>query len=215
MNKEDRNQFLIPLPSWITRFIKHLHLTPQDLLTKPEKSDRLIWDGSFIPHWQATSINMMLTHESEPKIIYGDAFVRHLETIWNLRISHPHSDILLFDDDVKGAFWHCKYHPDIASAFSFFIGKFLFIPLGGTFSSITSPANFEPIARARTHLAEKFSHRRDLLAKHQHIIDKVKFSNKPTTNTVFVQAVQDSLHKGVTNSRQRTTCLWMIIYLHK
>ena len=49
MNKEDRNQFLIPLPSWITRFIKHLHLTPQGLLTKPGKSDRLIWDGSFIP----------------------------------------------------------------------------------------------------------------------------------------------------------------------
>ena len=37
MNKEDRNQFIIPLPSWITRFIKNLHLTPQGLLTKPGK----------------------------------------------------------------------------------------------------------------------------------------------------------------------------------
>jgi len=157
MNKEDRNQFLIPLPSWITRFIKHLHLTSQGLLTKPGKSDRLISDGSFIPNWQATGINMMLTHELKPKIIYGDAFVRHLETIWNLRISHSHSDILLFDDDVKGSFWHCKYHPDVASAFSFIIGQFLFIPLGGTFGSITSPANFEPIARAQTHLAGKLS----------------------------------------------------------
>ena len=42
MNKEGRNQFLIPLPSWMTRFIKHLHLTPQGLLTKPGKNMGLI-----------------------------------------------------------------------------------------------------------------------------------------------------------------------------
>ena len=81
MNKEDKNQFLIPLPSWTARFIRHLHLTPQGLLTKPGKSDRLIWDGSFIPTWKSTSINMMLNHDTEPRIIYGEAFMNHLETI--------------------------------------------------------------------------------------------------------------------------------------
>ena len=100
MNKEDRNQYLISLPSWIARFIRHLHLTPQGLLCKPGKNDRLIWDGSFIPNWQAISINMMLTNETEPQIIYGSTFERHLESIWNLRITYPSSDILLFDDDV-------------------------------------------------------------------------------------------------------------------
>ena len=98
----------------------------------------------------------MLTDETKPEIVYVTAFQRHLEVIWNSRIFHPHSEILLFDDDVKGAFRHCKYHPDIATAFSFIMEKFLFIPLGGTFRSITSPSNFEPIARARTHLAEFF-----------------------------------------------------------
>ena len=34
MNKEDRNQFLIPLPNWLARFISHLHITPQGLLEK-------------------------------------------------------------------------------------------------------------------------------------------------------------------------------------
>ena len=29
MNKEDRNQSLIPLPSWLTKFIYNLHVTPQ------------------------------------------------------------------------------------------------------------------------------------------------------------------------------------------
>ena len=32
MNKEDKNQYLITLPSWLARFIRHLHLTPQGLL---------------------------------------------------------------------------------------------------------------------------------------------------------------------------------------
>ena len=130
MNKEDRNQNLISLPNWLARFIPHLHVTPQGLVIKDGENDRLDWDGSFIPHWLATSINMMLTHETEPEIIYGNSFQRHLEGIWNSRITHPQSDILLFDDDVKGAFRHCKYHPDIASAFSFIMSGFLFIPMG-------------------------------------------------------------------------------------
>ena len=142
---------------------------------------------------------MMLNHETEPEIIYGNSFQRHLEGIWNSRITHPQSDILLFDDDVKGAFRYCKYHPDIASTFSFIISSYLFIPLGGTFGSITSPANFEPIARARIHLAEFLSDRRDLYDKYKHIIDKVKFSELPTENTKFVQAVADKLNQGLVN----------------
>ena len=197
MNKEDRNQYLIPLPSWLTRFIYNLHVTPQGLLVKKGKNDRLVWDGSFIPHWQASCINMMLSTKTEPTIIYGTAFMRHLERIWNLRISYPVTDILLFDDDVKGAFRHCKYHPDIAAAFSFIIEDLLFVPLGGTFGSITSPSNFEPIARARTHLAEFLSDRRDLLEKYADIIDKVEFSDEPDKHTVYVQAVADVFNQGV------------------
>ena len=120
---------------------------------KKDKNDRLIWDGTFTPDWLATSINMMLSHDSEPKIIYGSTFNRYLAYIWNSRITYPTSDIMLMDDDVKGAFRHCKYHPDVVSAFSFIIQYLLFISLGGTFGSIVTPSNFEPIARARTHLA--------------------------------------------------------------
>ena len=202
MNKEDRNQFLIPLPMWLARFIKNLHVTPQGLVVKPGKNDRLIWDGSFIPNWQATCINMMLSQATEPEIVYGTTFMKHLESIWNLRITYPNTDILLFDDDVKGAFRHSKYHPDIASAFSFIISNLLFIPLGGTFGSITSPANFEPIARARTHLAEALSYRRDLLKKYEHIINKVKFSEEPQGNINYVQAVIDKFHKGCSNKEK-------------
>ena len=38
MNKEDRNQYVLPLPNWIARFVKNLQLTPQGLLQKPKKT---------------------------------------------------------------------------------------------------------------------------------------------------------------------------------
>ena len=41
MNKEDRNQYVLPFPYWIARLVKILHLTPQFLLQKPGKNDRL------------------------------------------------------------------------------------------------------------------------------------------------------------------------------
>ena len=46
-NKEDKNQYLIPILNWLARFIPNLHITPQGLLIKKGKNDRLVWDGSF------------------------------------------------------------------------------------------------------------------------------------------------------------------------
>ena len=202
MNKEDKNQYLIPLPNWLSRFIPNLHLTPQGLLVKKDKNDRLVWDGSFIPHWAAICINMMLTHDTEPKIHYGRTFKRHLKRIYNKRIAKPRTDLVLMDDDVKGAFRHCKYHPDIAAAFAFIIQYLLYIPLGNTFGSIVSPSNFEPIARARTHLAGYLSDKQDLTGKYKHIIDNVSFSEEPDDSTEFVQATPDKLNPGVKNLDQ-------------
>ena len=83
INKEERNQYWIPLPSWVSRFITNLHLTPQRLLTKKGKIDRLIWDGSFTPNWNAICIIMMLNKKTEPEIIYGQAFISHLQHLYN------------------------------------------------------------------------------------------------------------------------------------
>ena len=70
------------------------------------------------------------------------------------------------------------------------------VPLGNTFGSIVSPQDWETYARARTHLAEAISHRRDLYPKYNHIIDRVEFSSPPTVATAFVKATPDTLNKG-------------------
>ena len=130
-------------------------------------------------------------------IVYGDAFDRYLIRIWNLCLTHPDEEIYLFDDDAKGAFRYRKYHSDVASAFAFSISSFLMIPLGNVYDSIVSPQDWEPFARARTHLAEALSRRRDLYAKYRHIIDRVEFSSPPTGATIFVKATPNTLNTGV------------------
>ena len=54
-----------------------------------------------------------MDNKKEPEITYGTTFERHLTRVWNSRISYPNEDLLLMDDDVKGAFRHTKYYPDI------------------------------------------------------------------------------------------------------
>jgi hypothetical protein len=106
---------------------------------------------------------------------------------------------------VSGAFRHAKHNPDIAAAISFVIGELLFVPMGQTFGSNTSPANFEPIARARTSLAKHLHSQTDLTDKHKEILDKVTFSEPPTSTTQFVAAIPDHIHKGVfdTNGKRK------------
>ena len=130
MNKEVKHSYVILFPRWITRFCPNIHLTPQGILIKPNKEPRPIWDSSFIPHPFATSINMMQHPEKSPKIVFGTAFLQHLIRIYNLRISYPNTDILLWDDDVSGAYRIPKYHPNVAGAFAFAVMFWLFVGWG-------------------------------------------------------------------------------------
>ena len=206
MNKEDRNSYLMTLSSILARLIPDMKVTPQDLIIKHGKNDRLIWDGSFMLFYHSVCANMLMNQQLEPSLEYGSTWDRNLSRIWELRIIYPNEDILLMDDDVKGAFRHSKYHPDIAEVFSFIILTNLFIPTGGTFGSTTSPANFDPYATARTFLAQKLSRNENLIATHQTLLDKVNFSPVPPDTTTYVKAVSCPITQaGVDRYNSSTT----------
>eukprot|EP00957_Ditylum_brightwellii_P141525 10781238-Ditylum_brightwellii.AAC.1 len=61
MNKDNRNCYLIPFPCWMTRFIPHIHVTPQGLIIKSKKNDRLVFDGSIKLKCNSKPVNSM-TH---------------------------------------------------------------------------------------------------------------------------------------------------------
>ena len=85
----------MPFLFWIARLIPHLHLTPNGIVVKPGKEDRLTYDSTIKLAWDSNPISAITDTAKEPKIRYGTAFERHLTHIWNVRISHPNEEIYL------------------------------------------------------------------------------------------------------------------------
>ena len=120
--KEERYQYVIPLPSWVTRFIPNLHINPLGIIIKPGKEDRLVIDPSFRVSPSAIPANAWTSVTNEPPIRFADALSRHLVRIYNLRVTYSSTEILIFSDDASGAFKTTKLHPDVASAFAYAYG---------------------------------------------------------------------------------------------
>ena len=198
LNKEERNNFILPLPAWLARFIPNLHLSPEGIIIKEGKKDRIIFDASFKNFHDSLCPNQWSSASDEPPIWYGSAFIRHLTRIWNLRISYPDAEIYLWDDDVAGAFRLIKYNPYVASAFSAIVHDILCVPTGQIFGG-TSAQNFEGLAIAREYLSCFFSSQKHhhLIQKHSLLLDNIKYSPQPPPGTSFVNATADSTHTGV------------------
>lgn len=78
VNKEDKLNFAMPFPCWIARLVPHLYLTPNSIVVKPSKEDRLTYDSTIKLTWDLQPISDIMDTAREPKIRYGMAFERHL-----------------------------------------------------------------------------------------------------------------------------------------
>ena len=147
MNKEERNNSVIPLSAWLWRFIPHLFCTPQHILEKEGKKDRQIFDAKYRHHTEPIAVNMMTTTPEGTEIPckFGNVLIRLLTRIWNLRITYPLKDIILHANNVKSFFRQLKHHPDVMGAFSYILGDYLFLQCGLTFGSDFSPSSWEVV----------------------------------------------------------------------
>ena len=131
--------------------------------------------------------------------MFPASFTKHLTRIYNLRISYPSDEILLLDNDVSSELRWIKRHPDIASVFAFAVDKLMFIPTGQTFSSNTSPSNWEVLAQARTligehHLIDKGNKLETLLHKHKQYFDKIK-TESTRSDVPIIRAIADAINR--------------------
>ena len=154
---ECNNHFLIALPRWTWRFIYGVFLSPIGFVLRKSKG-RVVVDpsthvlseddsGALNDHMNANAA------DDVPPTYYATAQTRHWRHIWNLRISHPRTDILLYKDDINSAFHRVRYHPDIAAAFAYVWGDWLIISVGVIFGARNSPGWFCLISELRAHLA--------------------------------------------------------------
>ena len=81
MNKEERNKFVGVFPCWLERFLPHMYLTPQGLLIKPRKKDRLVFDAAHLASPFSICINNFTSPEDEIDLQYGHTFKNHLKRI--------------------------------------------------------------------------------------------------------------------------------------
>jgi len=113
LNKEDKQEFVLTFPAWMTNLILDLHVNPQALVMIPGKKDHLVFDSSFMVDEDSHSYNADCDSDLEPDIFFGSAWVCHLTYIYNLHISFPNEEIFITDDDITLDFWQIKYNPDI------------------------------------------------------------------------------------------------------
>ena len=109
---------------------------------------------------------------------------------------HPLLDIFLWDGEVSASYMIPKYSPTVVGAFAYIIIHFFFLPTGGTFVSNASPAEYEPMARARAFLAEHLSSNEPLVMKSTEILNLVEFDVESRPSKVSrIQATPDTIHK--------------------
>ena len=155
LEKDLRKGFAICANPRLLFFVPHVHLTPLGLIVLPAKKPRIYFDSSFRPKIWSMAINDVIDAKQEPDIHFAGAFVEQLAWIWNLRITYPHEELYIGDDDVSGAFRQVKYHPNMVSLHSCLAFGHLFMYTGQTFGDAPSPPNWEPIVTARKALAQK------------------------------------------------------------
>jgi hypothetical protein len=187
MTKDVRRGYNLVMDERLALLIPHLHLTPIGMvdLAKIYKEPRPIFDSTFRVTPSCMAINDWVDPLNEPAIHFPQSFLKFCIWIYNLRISYPYQEIYLVDDDVSGAFRHAKYNPNLVALHACLLFGFLFMSTGQTFGDSTSPANFEPLARARQQYAQYLWQQADTLLRAAPYMPVLQFQAPPSDLSVF------------------------------
>ena len=194
------NHFILVLPRWIYRFIYGIFLAPQGFVTRKEKG-RIVYDASArIPDDTDTGAlnNAMSKHDPIqcPPTYYASAQMRHWAHIWNLRVTHPREEIVLYKDDINAAFHRARYHPDAAAAHSYVWSWWLVIHIGLVFGTRSSPGWFTTLSELRAAIAMYYD---GLPSTPLYpLVTRVGFppAPSPTVAATFAPAAADALNPG-------------------
>ena len=198
MNKEDARENIFTVERMLGLFITNINYTPQGILIKPNKKDRLINDSSFQLTQISIPYNAFTNKKDEPPCTFGPAFITLLIDIYNLRISFPNHELRLGSDDITGAFRLLKFAPEAVSGKAIQVGNNLHFAVAQTFGNTTSPPkNWDPFSRATCQIASNLLNMNVELPTHQTYMNKVKVSPDPEYKSItFTKATKDKFNPG-------------------
>ena len=185
----------------IMDFLENVKQTPHGIvnLEHPYKKPRVVCDATCRPQYWSHAINDWTDKTNDPALTFASSFVATLTWIWNLRITYPHLEIYVCDDDITNAFRQIKYPPNLAGLHCKIANGVLFVDTGQTFGDNTSPSNFEAVPNCRSQHAQALWHRPDTIARALPLLPAIAHQDSPTPAEValFVQVNPDSLNPGV------------------
>ena len=94
---------------------------------------------------------------------------RHVVQAWNIRISYPDKEILLFNDDASGVFLRVKLYLQVVLAHVYSADQTLCMLIYSKFGASVSSIHLEEIARSRCKKAEPLKSSLDLA----NIVEKI------------------------------------------
>jgi hypothetical protein len=200
--EEEANSFHLSLPRTLAMFVHGLFVNPIAWIIQKGKgricidcSTKLHPTDTGAPNTYIPAPGTAGREDENPPVYYGSAIRRHAEFLWNLRISHPHEDILQHSDDINAAFRQILYHPELAPVFACVFMECLLIPVGQIFGSRSAPSWWCAPAECRAHAAAvlDYSSCNDTLA------ETVVLSEAPSSIEIskFVPAYPDQIHQGI------------------
>jgi hypothetical protein len=197
MAKEDARDNIFTVHRDLAIYVPHINYTPQGLLVKPGKKDRLINDSSFQLDRVSIPYNAFTDKRLEPRITFGPAFTTLLTDIYNYRISFPSNEIYLASDDITGAFRLLKFNLSVVSSKAIQFGNNLHFAVAQTFGDTTSPPNWDPFSRATCQVARHLLSLPNSIPPHDHYMSRVTITDPPAPNsTRFTPVVRDRFNPG-------------------
>ena len=152
MNKEKRNNHVVPFARWVARGSSVARCAPQTIIPgkvnelEPEKTkkDRLYWDDSTKCNWWKTTMNEVTLTDKEADITFGYVYMAFYIWIFNLWTTFPNKEILLAFINISSCFrWPCIF-PCLVGAFGFMIGPLFHAANAMIFGSVASATSGEP-----------------------------------------------------------------------
>ena len=155
MVKDYRKGYTLLFDQRLIPLLLNCHVTPQGVVDvdTPHRKPRPIFDSSFRPAPWCSAINDWTDKKWEPPLTFANAEMAFMIWVYNLRVTYPHEELYLADDDVSGAFRQLKYHPNLVAMHASVQCGFGCLNTGGTFGDNTTPSNFDPCGESRRHLS--------------------------------------------------------------
>ena len=202
-----QKSYSIALPRWTLHFLNGLFLAAIGYATREVKGKikgRPVNDPSALITGPLDSgaLNSHISCKdplSMPPVHYQSALQRLWKRIYNLRITQPNEDIIVYKDDLVSAFRRLRYHPDIATAYSFVLDSFLIIPIGMVFGARDAPSLFCLLSELRS-FASRHASSLPLSQPTSSMIDSVVFQSPPPPASALTSANKDALNPGISGS---------------